>query len=88
MNSERKASLQNIRHAIAILFNVGQVVEVRVPGKFGCRSGYFDDFEKMAVVIQEESGRSESVYYTLNSCHDALLARREPNVLQDVKSAT
>jgi hypothetical protein len=47
--SQRKADRENIAEAIRILFEPGQVVELRVPkaGKLGTISGYFDDHTKL-----------------------------------------
>ena len=89
-NHGEGADLARIKQGIATLFEADQVVEVRTPGKYGWRSGYFDDHERMAVVIKRASdGGAEAVYYTLNPCHEALLARRQPNVLHDdVKEST
>ena len=78
------ANLQHIEFGTAILFEPGQVVEVRVPrDKFGAITGYFDDHKKLAKAIKRLSDEGEygGVYYTLNPCHGALLARREKNKL-------
>ena len=69
-NHREGADLARIEQGIATLFEANQVVEVRTPGKYGWRSGYFDDHERMAVVIKRASdGGAEAVYYTLNPCH-------------------
>ena len=69
--------------AAHVLFEPGQVVEVRVPkaGKLRTISGYFDDFEKMAMALaQLEVSRYAGVYWTLNSVNRALLSRAENKV--------
>jgi hypothetical protein len=90
-SEEQGADLLEIQRAIAVLYEPGEVAEIRVPGKFGAISGYFDDHEKLAKAVKQlsDSGKYEAVYYTLNSCHGALLARRAKNQLHlDVKETT
>jgi hypothetical protein len=91
-NSDGKgADLREIQRAIAVLHEPGQVVEVRVPGKFGVISGYYDDHGKLAKAVQQlsDSGKHEAVYYTLNCCDGALLTRRAKNQHHyDVKKTT
>ncbi len=83
MRREEKADLGEIKRAIAVLHKPGQVVEIRALGESGTVSGYYDDPEKLAKAVQQlsDGGNFESVYYTLNPCHEALLARREKNTL-------
>ncbi len=71
------ADRENIADAIRILFESGQVVELRVPkaGKLGTISGYFDDHAKLAKELGSLSGYVPAVYYTLNPVNPALLAR-------------
>lgn len=91
MNNARTASLTSIRQGLEVLFQAGQVIEVRVPGKFGSISGYFDDHDKLANAVKRLSdcGEYEGVYFTLNPCHRALLSRRKKNTLhRDVKTTT
>jgi hypothetical protein len=85
------ADLQQIQRAIKIFFVRGQVVEIRVPGKYGSISGYFDDHEKLATAVKRlsDGGEHDAVYYTLNPCQSALLARRAKNILHhDVRDTT
>src|SRR5271170_4925081 len=85
------ADLQVIQRAIAVLHEPGQIVELRVPGKFGVISGYYDDHRKLATAVQRlsDDGEHVGVYYTLNCCHEALLARRAKNQLHhDVETTT
>jgi KaiC/GvpD/RAD55 family RecA-like ATPase len=67
-----------IRQSAALLFQPGDVVEVRVPkaGKLRTVSGYFSDFQKMAeAAAQLEVARHAGVYWTLNPVNPDLLAR-------------
>ncbi len=66
-----------IELGIALLFEPGQTVEMRIPkaGKHGTVSGYFTDFRKLADEIRAWSGKVEGVYYTLNPVASSLLAR-------------
>jgi len=87
----RKEDLREIERAIDILHEQSQVVEIRVPRKFGAISGYFDDHRKLARAVKQlsEAAEYDGVYYTLNPCHEALLARRVKNVLHyEVKETT
>jgi hypothetical protein len=72
-----KADRINIQAAIKVLFEPGQVVELRAPktGKDGTISGYFNDHPKLAQELEELSGEVGAVYYTLNPVNPALLAR-------------
>jgi len=76
--NEAGADRNEIVRAIRILFEPDQVVEVRVPGKFGAVSGYFADNEKLAKAIKRLSDESvqAGVYFTLNPFHKGVLARR------------
>jgi hypothetical protein len=73
----KKADRSNIEAAIKILFEPGQVVELRAPkaGKDGTISGYFNDHARLARGLEELSGEVGAVYYTLNPVNPALLAR-------------
>ena len=73
----RRVDRESIRGAIEILFEPGQVVELRVPkaGKYGTISGYFNDHQKLAQELESLSGAFPAVYYTLNPVNPALLAR-------------
>jgi hypothetical protein len=90
-NNQGVTDRNQIDGAIRILFEPDQVVEVRVPGKFGALSGYFADHEKLAKAIKRLSDESvqAGVYITLNPCHKGVLARRAGNSLHtDVKETT
>ena len=76
------ANLQQIEFGIGILFELGQVVEVRaLGGRRGVVSGFFDDHGELAKAIKQlsDAGEYAGVYCTLNPCHSALLARGEKN---------
>jgi Domain of unknown function (DUF927) len=81
--THKTADLQQIKRAIDILFEPGQVVELRVLCEYGVYSGFFDDLGVLAANVKSlsDTGRYAGLYYTLNPCHDALLARRPKNVV-------
>jgi len=67
-----------IRRSLGVLFESGDVVEVRIPKPRGRRrtiSGYFDDFDALAAAVRSWDGKCEAVYITLNPCKPELLAR-------------
>ncbi len=88
--SQRKADRENIAEAIRILFEPGQVVELRVPkaGKLGTISGYFDDHNKLAAELERLSGTAPAVYYTLNPVNSALRARAHNHTNPYAKGTT
>lgn len=57
-----------------VLFEEGQVVEVRILNAPHTLSGYYDDFAKMATDALAYSGKG-AVYATLNPANPALIAR-------------
>src|ERR1035437_7547212 len=73
-----RASRAEIEQAISLLFQQGDVVEVRIPKtRAGVISGYFDSFPAMAAAIAEADARYRAggVYYVLNRTDRALLGR-------------
>ena len=88
--SQHKADRENIAEAIRILFEPGQVVELRVPkaGKLGTISGYFDDHNKLAAELERLSGTAPAVYFTLNPVNPALLARANNHTNTYAKGTT
>jgi putative DNA primase/helicase len=68
---------------LALLFEPGDVVELRapnVPGQ-GVISGYFDDFARLAEACRTLSGRAPGVYVTINPVDPAAVgAARVTNV--------
>ena len=81
------ADLGEIKRAIALMFQPGQVYEVRSFPR-GTTSGYFNDFDKMAVAVANLSGRGPAVYCTLNPVLPDLLARSANRVKQWAKTTT
>jgi hypothetical protein len=73
-----KADRAEIEHAISFLFNVGDVVEVRIPKTCaGVVAGYFDNLSAAAEAICQADAkyRAGGVYYVLNNINPALLGR-------------
>ena len=67
-----------IGRAISLLFQPGDVVEVRIPKtRAGVVAGYFDNHQTMTTAIREADTtyRAGGVYYTLNRINPALLGR-------------
>lgn len=73
-----------VRETLAVLFEPGQVVELRVlhvDGKEKCTAaGYFDDFDALAEAAARWENRGSGVYVVLNELNPALLARRANRV--------
>jgi hypothetical protein len=67
-----------IRSACNLLFSPGQTVEVRLIGKRGTTSGFFDNYDclESAVTLLENRGEYVGAYVTLNPVNPDLLARR------------
>lgn len=67
-----------IRSACDILFSPGQTVEVRMLGKRGTASGFFDDYDRLSAAVGPFDNRGEygGIYVTLNPVNPDLLARR------------
>lgn len=83
------ADFAEIKRAIRVLFEPGQVVELRVPNtKKGTVSGYFQDMEKLASAAAQLSGRVPGVYVTLNPVDPSLLARAKDRVQLYAKHTT
>jgi len=88
--NHKKADRQNIADAIRILFEAGQVVELRAPkgGKYGTISGYFNDHKKLTQELERLSGEVPAVYYTLNPVNPSLIARANNRIETYAKSTT
>jgi len=75
--SQLAADPEEIRRTLGILFDPGDVIEIRAFKSSRCTiSGYYDDFDtltKDAVRVNQIAG---TVYVTLNRIKPALLARR------------
>ena len=73
-----RADRAEIERATALLFDLGDVVEVRIPKtRVGVVAGYFDNFSTMAGAIWQADAkyRAGGVYYVLNKTNPALLGR-------------
>jgi hypothetical protein len=72
-----------VLEAASVLFQRGDVIEVRVPRARGQKtiSGYFSNFEKLAVAVNQlEIARYPGIYWTLNPVNRELLARADHHV--------
>jgi len=70
-----------------LLFEEGQVVEVRILNAPHTLSGYYNDFAKMAADALAYSGKG-AVYATLNPANPALMARAANRLQAKPKSTT
>lgn len=86
----RSEAIGIIRHALEVVTQPGQTVELRIPGIQGKRtdSGYFNDLDKLAVAAADYESRAEGVYITLNPVQPALLARSANRVREYAKQTT
>ena len=68
----------DILSAVSVLFQPGQVVEVRAIGEYNTASGYFDDPAKLAekAALLNQDTAIQGIYVTLNRINPVLLARR------------
>lgn len=68
----------DILTAVSILFQPGQVVEVRAIGEYNTASGYFNDPAQLAekVTLLNKDTAIQGIYVTLNRVNPVLLARR------------
>jgi hypothetical protein len=76
--SDFRANRVEVDRGISLLFEPGDVVEVRIPKtRAGVVAGYFDNFSTMAGAIcqADEKYRAGGVYYVLNKINPALLGR-------------
>src|SRR5438105_4918114 len=66
-----------IRRALQLLFQRGDIVELRVPkaGRDGTISGYFDNADLLLTSALNIDGKAAATYVTLNPVDPALLAR-------------
>lgn len=73
-----RADRAEIERAISLLFEPGDVVEVRIPKtRASVVAGYFDDLSAMASAIYEADAKYKAggIYYVLNRINPALLGR-------------
>src|SRR5215472_418362 len=73
----QRPDLDEITRAASILFEPGQVIELRAKGSNGTTSGYFNDPAKLAQAAERlsKNPETEAVYWTLQRCNPDLLAR-------------
>ena len=81
MSDERRVDRHEIERTLALLFEPGQVVELRAlevkeQGRTRTVSGYFDSLPLLTDAAVKLSGRAKAVYITVNALDPALLARR------------
>jgi hypothetical protein len=77
-----------LRRTIGVLFEPGDVVELRALKDAVVASGYFDIFEELAEQAAKLDGRGFAVYATLNPTEPALLARSRNRVKTHPKATT
>jgi hypothetical protein len=83
------ANRDEIGRALALLFQPGDVVELRAPGSAkGTISGYFDDFDALASVAVRLSGTVPAAYVTLNPVNPNLLVRAANRIRSYAKHTT
>jgi len=72
------AMTDEVLHGVQVLFNPGQVIEVRAITDDGMASGYFDDPEQLTAKVDPLDGLPgmQGIYVTLNEVNPALLSRR------------
>jgi P4 family phage/plasmid primase-like protien len=80
---------QEIARALEVLFQAGDVVEMRVPKTEheGTVSGYFSDFTLLAKALASRNGDA-GVYVTLNPVVPSLLARSSNRIKSRAKTTT
>ena len=87
-----RADIDHITEALALLFEPGQVFEIRAPGYKGrtgnTASGYFDDQGEAARKAAVMSGQAPAVYVTLNPVNPDLLARAANRIAEYAKATT
>lgn len=90
MDSPR-ADRAEIDRSIALLFDLGDVVEVRIPKTHaGVVAGYFDNFSTMAGAICQADAkyRAGGVYYVLNKVNPVLLGRAYNRLMEHAQHTT
>jgi len=92
MATMTRADLDHIQEALALLFEPGQVFEIRAPGyrnrNGNTASGYFDDHGEAARRAAVLSGQAPAVYVTLNPVNPDLLARAANRIAEYAKATT
>jgi hypothetical protein len=90
MRTTSSSTVDAIRAAAGILFEKGQVIELRVlnyPRGQATTSGYFDDLDALAKAAAIYNCKT-NIYVTLNTISPALLARSHNRVKEWAKTTT
>jgi hypothetical protein len=70
---------QMVKQTLRLIHPPGGVIEIRMPksGRLKTVSGYFDDVDALVNAVSMYTGKPEvpGIYFTLNECDPALLAR-------------
>jgi hypothetical protein len=84
------AGTETIKHALKLLFEPGNVVELRIlkTGRTGTISGCFNDLDKLADTAIRYSGIAPAVYVTINPVTPVLLARANNKVKENAEKTT
>lgn len=81
--------LEQIRQAVNLLLDPGQVYELRVPStRHGTLSGYFDELDQLALAAANVSGRGPAVYLSINPVLRDLLSRSVNRMKEYVRHTT
>ena len=84
-----KTDLAEIKRTISLLYQPGDVVELRALDFDGKpHAGYFDDFDKLATAAVRLSGTMMGVYLVLNPIKKELLARAVNRIVDRPKNLT
>ena len=80
---------KEIVRALRILFQAGDVVEMRVPKteREGTVSGYFSDYDALAKALASRNG-DPGIYVTINPCSPSLLARCANRIKSRARTTT
>ena len=87
--TQPKADVTEIKRALDVLFQPGDVVELRaldVGGKV--HAGYFSDFDRLANEAARLSSQAAGVYVVLNQVNRELLARAQNRITVGPKNLT
>jgi hypothetical protein len=87
--AQLKSDPAEITHSLGLLFEPGDVVEIRIPKteREGVVSGYFSDHGALAKVLAARNG-DVGVYVTMNPANPALLARSANHVRSKARVTT
>jgi hypothetical protein len=77
----------DLERFLDVIWRPGDVREIRILGRRGPESGYFDDVNKLTAAVKAYDGR-ENVYMTINPVDPALLARAANRIASRARSTT